>query len=138
MLLDKCAEFLYLIPMHTVIETPAYLSSAKDENVSEEERNEIVSFLASNPDVGDIMAGTGGARKVRFGGRGKGKSGGYRIITFYADEDIPVFLLDIYSKDTQANLSKADQNELRKILTVLPQIWRESVSEQVKKLRRRK
>lgn len=137
-MLDKCAEILYLIPMHTVIETPAYLSSAKDENVSEEERNAIVSFLASNPDAGDIMAGTGGARKVRFGGRGKGKSGGYRIITFYADEDIPVFLLDIYSKDTQANLSKADQNELRKILTVLPQIWRESVSEQVKKLRRRK
>jgi hypothetical protein len=136
--LDKCAEFLYLNPMHTVIETPAYLSSAKDENVSEEERIEIVSFLASNPDAGDIMAGTGGARKVRFGGRGKGKSGGYRIITFYADEDIPVFLLDIYSKDTQANLSKADRNELRKILTVLPQIWRESVSEQVKKLRSRK
>ncbi|MEN5249745.1 MULTISPECIES: type II toxin-antitoxin system RelE/ParE family toxin [Hyphomicrobiales] len=138
MSLDKCTEFLYLNPMHTVIETPAYLSSAKDENVSEEERIEIVSFLASNPDAGDIMAGTGGARKVRFGGRGKGKSGGYRIITFYADEDIPVFLLDIYSKDTQANLSKADRNELRKILTVLPQIWRESVSEQVKKLRSRK
>ncbi|MBK0023918.1 type II toxin-antitoxin system RelE/ParE family toxin [Ochrobactrum sp. S46] len=124
--------------MQTVIETPAYLASAKDENVSEDERNEIVAFLAANPDAGDIMAGTGGARKVRFGGRGKGKSGGYRIITFYADEDIPLFLLDIYSKDTQANISKADRNELRKILTVLPQVWRESVSEQVKKIRRKK
>lgn len=124
--------------MQTVIETPAYLASAKDENVSVDERNEIVAFLAANPDAGDIMAGTGGARKVRFGGRGKGKSGGYRIITFYADEDIPLFLLDIYSKDTQANISKADRNELRKILTVLPQVWRESVSEQVKKIRRKK
>lgn len=127
-----------MLPMQTVIETPAYLASAKDENVSEDERNEIVAFLAANPDAGDIMAGTGGARKVRFGGRGKGKSGGYRIITFYADEDIPLFLLDIYSKDTQANISKADRNELRKILTVLPQVWRESVSEQVKKIRRKK
>ncbi|MCX7304421.1 MAG: hypothetical protein NTV73_08780 [Hyphomicrobiales bacterium] len=36
---------------------------------------------------GDIMPGTGGARKLRFAGRGKGKSGGYRIITFYADAD---------------------------------------------------
>lgn len=124
--------------MHTVIETPAYLASAKDENVTEEERDEIIAFLSSNPDAGDIMAGTGGARKVRFGGRGKGKSGGYRIITFYADDDIPLFLLDIYSKDTQANISKADRNELRKMLTALPQIWRESVSEQVKKLRSRK
>lgn len=124
--------------MHTVIETPAYLASAKDENVTEEERSQIVSFLASNPGAGDIMAGTGGARKVRFGGRGKGKSGGYRIITFYADEDVPVFLLDIYSKDTQANLSKLERNELWKILTALPQIWRENVSEQVRKLRSRK
>ena len=97
-----------------------------------------MSFLASNPDAGDIMAGTGGARKVRFSGRGKGKSGGYRIITFYADEDIPVLLFDIYSKDTQANLSKAARNELRKILTAVPQVWREGVSEQVKKLRSRK
>ena len=80
--------------MQTVIETPAYLASAKDENVSVDERNEIVAFLAANPDAGDIMAGTGGARKVRFGGRGKGKSGGYRIITFYADEDIPLFRLE--------------------------------------------
>jgi hypothetical protein len=75
---------------------------------------------------------------LRFAGRGKGKSGGYRIITFYADEDIPVFLLDIYSKDTQANLSKADRNELRDILTAVPQHWRQSVKEQAKKRRRTK
>ncbi|WP_349963384.1 type II toxin-antitoxin system RelE/ParE family toxin [Rhizobium sp. ZPR3] len=124
--------------MHTVIETPAYLASAKDESVTEDERNAIVSYLAANPDAGVIMSGTGGARKLRFAARGKGKSGGYRIITFYADEDIPVFLLDIYSKDTQANLSQAERNELREILTALPQAWRKSVSEQVKKIRSRK
>ena len=68
------------------------------------------------------MPGTGGARKVRFAGRAKGKSGGYRVITFYAADDIPVFLLDIYGKDAQANLSKAQRNELRKTLslTTLP------------------
>jgi hypothetical protein len=63
--------------------------------------------MAANPDAGDVMPGTGGARKVRFAGRGKGKSGGYRVITFYGADDIPVFLLDVYSKDAQANLSKA-------------------------------
>lgn len=83
------------------------------------------------------MPGTGGARKVRFAGRGKGKSGGFRVITFYAAEDIPVFLLDIYGKDTQANLSKAECNELRKILTDLPRVWRESVKQNVKQLGRR-
>lgn len=121
--------------MHTVIETPAFLAAAKDEKVTVEERHEIVSFLAINPDAGDIIPGTGGARKVRFGGRGKGKSGGYRVITFYADADIPVFLLDIYGKDTQANLSKAERNEMRKVLTALPKAWRDSVGERVGKIR---
>jgi hypothetical protein len=110
--------------MHTVVETPAFLASAADEHMSNDERQAIVSFIASNPDAGEVISGTGGARKVRFAGRGKGKSGGYRVITFYAADDIPVFLLDVYSKDTQANLSRAQRNELRKILTTLPRAWR--------------
>ncbi len=113
--------------MHTVIETPAFLASAADEHLSEDERRAIVSFIASNPDAGEIMPGTGGARKIRFAGRGKGKSGGYRVVTFYAAADIPVFLLDIYSKDTQANLSRLQRNELRKTLTALPGVWREQM-----------
>jgi hypothetical protein len=113
--------------MHTVIETPAFLASAADERISDDERAEIVSFLASNPDAGAIIPGTGGARKLRFAGRGKGKSGGYRVITFYAADDIPVFLLDVYSKDTQGNLSQADRNELRKALTALPKAWRDYI-----------
>lgn len=84
------------------------------------------------------MPGTGGARKVRFAGRSKGKSGGYLVITFFAAEDIPVFLLDVYGKDTQANLSKAECSERRKILTELPKVWRENVGRKVKTLRRQK
>jgi len=49
-----------------------------------------------------------------------------------------VFLLDVYGKDTQANLSKAECNELRKILTELPKVWRENVGRKVKTLRRQK
>jgi hypothetical protein len=123
--------------MQTVIETPAFLASAADEGISDAERAEIVSFMAANPSAGDMIVGSGGARKVRFAGRGKGKSGGYRVITFFADKDIPVFLLDVYSKDSQANLSKAERNELRKILTELPRVWRENVKAKVEKLRRR-
>ena len=110
--------------MHTVIETPAYLASAREVGLTEEERDEIVSYLARQPDSGDLMPGTGGARKLRFAGRSKGKSGGYRVITFFADEEIPVFLLDIYGKGSRANPSQAARNELRKMLTALPQVWR--------------
>jgi len=59
------------------------------------------------------MQGTGGARKIRFAGRGKGKSGGYRVVTFYGADDVPVFLLAVISKGERANLSKAEQNALR-------------------------
>ena len=113
--------------MHTVIETPAFLASIRDEHVSEEEKKSIVDFLARNPDAGNIIPGTGGARKVRIAKQGTGKSGGYRVITFYAAEDIPVFLFDIYSKSNQENLSASDKNELRKILTALPSAWRKMV-----------
>lgn len=96
-----------------------------------------MSFLASNLDAGEIMPGAGGARKIRFAGRGKGKSGGYRVITFYAAADIPVFLLDIFSKDTQANLSRLQRNELRKTLTALPGVWREQMTAKALKHRNR-
>ncbi|EJF82551.1 type II toxin-antitoxin system RelE/ParE family toxin [Bartonella rattimassiliensis] len=105
--------------MQTVIETPAYLISAKEEGITPEELFNIVSFIAANPDAGDLMQGTGGARKVRFPTKHKGKSGGYRVITFFGGQNIPVFLLDIYSKSSQGNLTKSEKNELKKILTAL-------------------
>ncbi|WP_346418178.1 type II toxin-antitoxin system RelE/ParE family toxin [Bartonella sp. WD12.1] len=56
---------------------------------------------------------------IGYHSKQKGKSGGYRIITFFSGQDIPVFLLDIYSKSSQGNLTKAERNELKKILTAL-------------------
>lgn len=123
--------------MHTVIETPAFLASAADEGLNDAERLRIVAYLADNPQAGQLMPGTGGARKVRFAGRGKGKSGGYRVVTFYGGEDIPVFLLDVYGKDTQADLSKAERNALQKMLTDLPRVWRAEMARRAKTRGRR-
>ncbi len=53
---------------------------------------------ANNPRAGVQIAGTGGARELRVAGRGRGKGGGYRVITFYSGEDVPVFLPTLYSK----------------------------------------
>ncbi len=65
------------------------------------------------------MQGTGGARKLRWGAKGKGKRGGARVITFYGGPTVPVFLLAIFAKGERANLSKAEQNELRRLLASL-------------------
>ena len=53
----------------------------------------IVNTLADNPVAGDLMARTGGARKLRHAGRGGGKSGGYRTIHYFGGDDVPIFLL---------------------------------------------
>jgi len=78
------------------------------------------------------MKGTGGAQKIRFAGRGKGKSGGYRVVTFFAGNDIPVFLLSIFSKGEKANLSQAERNELKQILGSLAEVYRKGVKRHVK------
>lgn len=84
--------------MQTVIRTPTFLIDAHASGLSEDEQTEIVNLLAANPKLGDIMPGTGGARKVRVAGRGKGKSGGYRVITYYAGEDVPILLLALVDR----------------------------------------
>lgn len=81
------------------------------------------------------MEGTGGARKLRVAGRGKGKSGGYRVITFYAADDVPIFLLDLYGKGEKANLTKAERNSLHAILSTLADEHRKSVARKVATLR---
>ncbi len=62
------------------------------------------------------MEGTGGARKLRWRAKGRGKPGGVRVITFSGVPDVRVFLLAIFSKGERANLSKAERNELRQVL----------------------
>jgi hypothetical protein len=60
-----------------------------------------------------LIPGSGGCRKVRVAGRGKGKSGGYRLITYYGGGEIPVFLPTVYSKGDLVNLSDAQVNAMK-------------------------
>ena len=106
--------------MQTIIETPAYLRAARDAGVSDGERTVIVDMLAADPMAGEIMPGCGGARKVRVAGKGKGKSGGYRLITYFGGDDIPVFLITIFAKGEKVNLTKAERNVLGERVKLLP------------------
>ena len=87
--------------------------------MTETEREDIALFLAANPQAGDVIKGSGGCRKFRFARSGKGKSGGYRIVTWYGGGDIPVFLLTVFAKGQQANLSQSECNALTKLAKTL-------------------
>jgi len=120
--------------MHTVVETPDYLRDVKEAGLTADEREGIVLLLAEAPASGDIIKGTGGARKLRVAGRGKGKSGGYRVVTFYGGHD-PVFLLNLFAKSEKVNLSKAERNELAKVLGALADAYKKGVARHVQKRR---
>lgn len=105
--------------MQAVIETRGYLRDAASAGVSSDERDRIVDFIATNPRSGELIVGTGGARKVRFAGHGRGKSGGYRVITFFSGVDVPVFLLSLFSKGDRVDLSQAERNGMRRELAGL-------------------
>ena len=100
--------------MHTIVETPTYLKAA-EKLFSAEEREGIVAMVASDPECGDVIKGTGGFRKVRVGRGGMGKRGGARVIYILRDENFPIFLMAAYGKNEKANLSNKERNELAKI-----------------------
>jgi hypothetical protein len=110
--------------MQTVVETAIYLRDAEAAGLSDDERKRIVDFVAVNPVAGHEIPGTGGARKVRFAGKGRGKSGGYRVITFYSGEDMPVFLLNVFAKNEKTDLSQKERNQLKAVLGELAAIYR--------------
>lgn len=105
--------------MHTVIETNAYIAAAKDAGMNADEMTAVVDLIAANPEAGEIMPGCGGARKLRVAKPGKGKSGGYRVITYFGGADVPVFLLTVFGKNEKANLTKGERNDLAKLTKLL-------------------
>jgi hypothetical protein len=101
--------------VHTVVETPTFVAAAAKARMTNDERMTAITIVALNPSAGDIVAGGGGIRKIRVQGRGKGKSGGYRVLTYYMAEEEPVFLLSVLNKSKTANLSDAQKSDLRTV-----------------------
>ena len=95
--------------LQTVVETPAYLSAAKD-LLSDSERSEVVNMVAENPKTGVALGS--GIRKMRIARPGRGKSGGARVVFLFSGEDIPVFLLTVFAKNEKANLSSGERTAL--------------------------
>jgi len=101
------------------LQTEAFLKHAQA-ILAESERAKLVSYLASNPETGLLIPGTGGARKIRWAIPGKGKRGGARTIYYYHSESIPVFILDIYAKNRKVDLSDSDKRSLKRVLAQIP------------------
>jgi hypothetical protein len=102
-------------PLHAVAETQLYLSRA-EKLMSEDERSAIVDLLAASPEVGDLIPGTGGLRKVRVPLAGRGKRGGARVIYYVYDQTLPIYLLLAYAKNERDDLSAEQKSTLRRLV----------------------
>ena len=65
------------------------------------------------------MQGTGGIRKLRWSAQGRGKSGGVRVIYYFHNQIMPLFILTVFGKGEKANLTKSERNELSKYISLL-------------------
>ena len=116
-------QWITIKPMQTVAELPEFIRAA-DKLLHADERQDLIRYLALHPKAGDLMEGTGGIRKLRWRRGDHGKSGGVRVIYYFHDERMPLYLLTLFAKGERANLSRAERNDLAKLTVTLLALWK--------------
>lgn len=101
------------------VELPGFRSDWKELGMTDSDLKRLQHELLINPEVGAIMQETGGVRKMRFSYEHRGKSGSIRVI--YIDFELRerIYLLAAFAKNVQTNLTKAERNNLKKMVKVL-------------------
>lgn len=106
----------------TVAETLEFQRRART-LLSDEERMALIDYVARNPLAGVSIGG--GVRKFRFARGGGGKSGGFRVIHFYCeDETVPIFLITIFAKNEKTNLTKTETETIKSLGKLLADSYR--------------
>lgn len=86
------------------LETPVFKRRIR-ELVDDEDYRRLQVLLLLNPEAGDLIAGSGGLRKIRMGVRGRGKRGGARVIYYWYDSRSQIYMLLVYAKNERDDLS---------------------------------
>lgn len=92
--------------------------------LKQEDFDEFKKSLVANPEQGDVISGTGGIRKTRLKSASKGKSGGFRVCYLNVEDKTIIFLLFIFQKNEQENLSAAEKLELRQLAEAIKRRFR--------------
>jgi hypothetical protein len=101
-----------------IIRTVSFDKQAKGV-LTEEAITGLMTYLAVRAERGDVIRGTGGVRKVRWAMEGRGKRGGARVIYFYHDLNMPIYLLGAYAKNEKVDVSAKEKKELREMVEYL-------------------
>ncbi len=103
----------------TFVELPIFQRQWKDLGLTDSDLRRLQEELLADPKIGAVMKGTGGIRKMRFAFEQRGKSGSARVI--YVDFEVyeKIFLITAYPKNEKDNLTQAERNELRQMISIL-------------------
>jgi hypothetical protein len=101
-------------PLVTVVETPEFIRRTR-KLMTDQEREDLIGYLAGSPTAGDIVPGAGGVRKLRWGLEGRGKRGGARVIYFFHSVNFPLFALTAFAKNERVDVTQEDRNAFRRI-----------------------
>lgn len=98
-----------------LVETPAFTRRIC-ELLSDDEYRRLQLALVLRPEQGALVPGGQGLRKIRWGQAGRGKRGGLRILYYWAKEQETVYLLLVYGKSKQADLTPSQAKELGRLI----------------------
>jgi hypothetical protein len=101
-----------------IVELPGYQRDV-EHVFSETERESLVAFLAANPSYGKVIPACGGVRKLRWRANGSGKRGGARVIYYFRDLNMPLYLLATYTKGEKADLTALERKQIIKLVNLL-------------------
>lgn len=94
-------------------------SLLKKRQLLDEDYADFKEQLAKHPESGDLVSGTGGIRKTRLKSASRGKSGGFRVCYYDISHRDKIYLIAIYPKNEQENISMEDKKLLKKLVGIL-------------------
>ena len=98
------------------VETPIFTRRIA-EYLADDEYGRLQSFLILHPQIGKIIQGSGGIRKLRWAGSGRGKRGGLRLICYWWVSKDRISMLTVYAKSEKDDLTSDQLKQLRNLLT---------------------
>lgn len=98
---------------------PEFDKQWKAMNLTDDDLRRLEDLILENPELGDVMQGTGGLRKLRFSFSDRGKSGSSRVCYINIVRKEKIFLITAYQKNVKDNLSKAERNNIKQLVEIL-------------------
>lgn len=103
------------------IETSIFTKQITD-LLSDDSYAGLQTYLSQHPEAGDLIQGTGGVRKVRWALSSTGKSSGLRVIYYFLNEHGVIYMLSVYAKSEQVNISDKDKQRLKQVIQAIKQV----------------